>query len=77
MKKNYTILSALLLLLAGTSAVMALNDDELNTQGKLLAEFFVTGRGIVAKSLSEYKINKSEIGDKGFTPEIFATKTTV
>lgn len=56
------------------TSVFALTDEEMFQQGEILANFLVSGRGVVAKSLIQFKINNSEIADKGFTPEYFANE---
>ncbi|MFQ5560724.1 MAG: DUF3365 domain-containing protein [Nitrospinota bacterium] len=50
---------------------MAVTDQELKSQSHLIADFLITGRGVVAESILKYKINDATIGGKGFTPEIF------
>lgn len=67
---RYLVLALLFLTLAGQA--LALTPQELEVQGKLLAEFLVTGRGVVAQSLPKYDINNAAIGDKGFTPQLFS-----
>ena len=60
-----------LLLVVLTAASFALTDKEFEKQGKLLADFLVTGRGTVATSLGKFKINDAKIGDKGFSAKWF------
>lgn len=66
---RYLAMTLLVLTLAGQA--LALTSQELETQGKLLADFLVAGRGVVAQSLTKYDLNNSELGDKGFTPQMF------
>lgn len=66
---RFLIMATLFLTLAGQA--LALTPAELEVQGALLAEFLVTGRGVVAQSLPKYDINNPALGDKGFTPEVF------
>lgn len=68
------LISGFILLSVCVPAVFAMTDAELDKQGNLLADFLVTGRGVVAKSLAKYKINDPEVADKGFTPEIFTAE---
>jgi hypothetical protein len=48
-----------------------------DAKGKLYADFLVTGRGEVAKSLGKYKINNENIAEKGFQSEPFAKAINV
>lgn len=65
---------ALLLMLLPTASSLATVTAEVAQRGDLLAEFLITGRGVVAKSLGEYKINDATIGPKGLTPDMFINK---
>lgn len=69
--KPFRCLAMALLVLTLAGPALALTPQELETQGKLLADFLVAGRGVVAQSLAKYDLNNSELGDKGFTPQMF------
>lgn len=78
MKKGNSILRTMTLavtfILCSVAPSLALTQAELSEQGKLLTELLVAGRGVVAESIVEYKINDATIGDKGFTPDVFVQK---
>ncbi len=67
MKKS--VFAILLMFLSISS--FALTNKELEKQGKLLADFLITGRGTVATVLGKFKINDAKIGNKGFTAKWF------
>jgi len=68
-----TFIATLLIIMFASSA-FANSGSDLQLQGELLAKGLISGRGVVAKALSDHKINDPSIGDKGFTAEVFENK---
>jgi|SaaInl8_150m_RNA_FD_contig_31_2081410_length_283_multi_9_in_0_out_0_1 hypothetical protein len=59
------------------AAISLFAEMSYDAKGKLYADFLVTGRGEVAKSLGKYKINNENIAEKGFQSEPFAKAINV